>query len=90
MLPDYFPAIRAGAVRADLKNNVWVLPSTTSAGTGDGLIYDVLDDHGVLRQRVRLPAGRSIAGFGQSGIVYMIGREVNGSWYLERGVYKAQ
>ncbi|HYW31512.1 MAG TPA: hypothetical protein VE869_08405 [Gemmatimonas sp.] len=89
-LPDYYPAFRAGSVRADLDNNVWVLPSTTTAANGGGLVYDVIDDRGVLRRRVQLPVGRSIAGFGRNGVVYLMSREANGQWIVERGAYDAR
>lgn len=89
-LPDYHPPFRAGSVRADLDNNVWVLPSTTLAGSGSGLVYDVIDDKGILRRRVRVPVGRSIAGFGRNGVVYLMAREADGSWIVERGVYDAR
>jgi hypothetical protein len=32
-LPDYYPPIRAGAVRADADGNLWILPTTTSEQT---------------------------------------------------------
>ena len=36
-------------------------------------------------QRVRVPSGRSIAGFGHSGIVYLMWRDDDKkAWYLER------
>ncbi len=35
-------------------------------------------------ERVRMPVGRSIAGFGRGGILYLMGRDQDGSWYLER------
>ncbi|MES2521254.1 MAG: hypothetical protein V4617_01055 [Gemmatimonadota bacterium] len=89
-LPDYYPAFRAGAVRADQDNNVWVLPSTTTTASGGGLVYDVIDDKGVLRRRVRVPAGRSVAGFGRNGVVYLMSREANGGWTVERGVVDAK
>ena len=89
-LPDYYPPFRAGSVRADLDNNVWTLPTTTLAGNTGGLVYDVIDDKGVLRRRVRVPAGRSIAGFGRNGIVYLMAREADGSWVVERGVIETR
>jgi hypothetical protein len=75
-------------VRADADNSLWVLPSTAPEGNGVGLVYDVIDDRGVLRRRVRLPAGRSIAGFGRNGVVYLMSREGDGNWYVERGAYE--
>jgi hypothetical protein len=47
------------------------------------LIYDVVNARGILFQRVRLPAGRSVAGFGKGGAVYLTTRGTDGL-YLER------
>jgi hypothetical protein len=66
-LPDYRPAFRQGAVRADGQGNLWV---RTTAPTDAGPIYDVLNDKGELVDRVKLPFGRVISGFGP-GVVYM-------------------
>lgn len=67
-LPDYVPPFTAGAARADMDGNVWVRTSIVQNG---GPIYDVVDARGALVDRVVLPAGRVIAGFGPDGVVYM-------------------
>lgn len=44
-----------------------------------GLAYDVVNRKGEIVERVQLPAGRTIAGFGPNGVVYLMerkGREV--------------
>jgi hypothetical protein len=51
-----------------------MLPAGMTAPTG-GLVYDVVNRQGQLVERVQLPAGRSIAGFGPDGIVYLTARE---------------
>jgi hypothetical protein len=51
-----------------------MLPPGMAAPTG-GLAYDVVNRKGELVERVQLPAGRSIAGFGPDGIVYLTARE---------------
>ncbi|MHB8838787.1 MAG: hypothetical protein ACYC7F_07515 [Gemmatimonadaceae bacterium] len=66
-LPDYRPAFRVGAARADLDGNLWV---RTTAPSDAGPIYDVINDKGELTDRVKLPFGRVISGFGP-GVVYM-------------------
>jgi hypothetical protein len=66
-LPDYRPAFRMGAVRADGEGNLWV---RTTAPTDAGPIYDVINGKGELIDRVKLPFGRVISGFGP-GVVYM-------------------
>jgi hypothetical protein len=66
-LPDYRPAFRQGAVRADVEGNLWV---RTTQPTDAGPIYDVINGKGELVDRVKLPFGRVISGFGP-GVVYM-------------------
>lgn len=84
-LPDYRPVIGgAGDVFADRDDNLWVRTSATSAGAvAGGPIYDVINDKGELVDRVQVPAGRQIVGFGPKGVVYMFARDDSGGW-LER------
>ena len=82
-LPDYRPAFNQGAARADEDGNVWVRTSAIRAGAIGGVIYDVINGQGALIDRVQLPAGRTIAGFGKGGIVYMVARDKTGAW-IER------
>jgi hypothetical protein len=82
-LPDYRPAFGQGAARADEDGNVWVRTSATRAGAVAGPIYDVINSQGALVDRVQLPAGRTIIGFGKGGIVYMVARDKTGAW-IER------
>ena len=83
-IADYYPAIRSGALKADLDGNLWVLTTTTAQAKQGELIYDVINNRGELFQRVRLPVGRSIAGFGHSGVVYLMFRDGTNGWFLER------
>jgi len=66
-LPDYRPVFRTGAARADVEGNLWV---RTTAPSDAGPIYDVINGKGELIDRVKLPFGRVISGFGP-GVVYM-------------------
>lgn len=66
-LPDYRPAFRQGAVRADGEGNLWV---RTTQPSDAGPVYDVINGKGELVDRVKLPFGRVISGFGP-GVVYM-------------------
>ena len=66
-LPDYRPAFRRGAVRSDEDGNLWV---RTTAPSNAGAIYDVINGKGQLIDRVKVPFGRVISGFGP-GVVYM-------------------
>jgi hypothetical protein len=83
-LPDYRPPFGgAGAVRADADDNVWVRTSAKRAGAIAGPIYDVIDRKGDIIDRVQVPAGRTIIGFGKGGVVYMLARDDKSAW-LER------
>ena len=83
-IADYYPAIRAGAAKADLEGNVWILTTTTAQSTGGELVYDVINKKGELFQRVRLPVGRSVAGFGKGGVVYLQSGDRTNGFILER------
>jgi hypothetical protein len=83
-IPDYYPPIRAGALRADADGNLWILPTTSAHQDGGKLVYDVVSSNGELIERVRMPVGRSIAGFGPGGVVYLMSRDSGGGWALER------
>ncbi|MDP1862057.1 MAG: hypothetical protein Q8K82_25620 [Gemmatimonadaceae bacterium] len=66
-LPDYRPAFALGAARVDVEGNLWI---RTTAPSDMGPIYDVINGKGELVDRVKLPYGRVISGFGP-GVVYM-------------------
>ena len=67
LIADYRPAFRMGAARADAEGNLWV---RTTAPSDGGAIYDVIDGRGQLVDRVKVPFGRVISGFGK-GVVYL-------------------
>lgn len=83
-IPDYYPPIRGGAVMADLDNHLWILPTTSAQSRNGELVYDVVNTKGELFQRVRMPVGRLIAGFGKSGVVYMVVGNKKDGFVLER------
>ena len=76
-LPDYRPAFANGSVRADAEGKLWVrvIPAKPSGG---GPEYDVIDRSGKLVDRVTLPRGTTIAGFGAGGVVYLGVRDAAG------------
>ena len=82
-IPDYWPPIRLNAAKADLDHNVWILPTTSAQSKNGELVYDVVNNRGEMTERVRVPAGRSIAGFGKHGVVYLMYRDDNG-WVIEK------
>ena len=69
---DYIPPIRASTVKADRDNHLWILPTTSFSATGGGPLYDVVNTQGEIVERVQLPRGRAIAGFGPGGVVYLM------------------
>jgi hypothetical protein len=85
-LPDYQPAFFGNQVRGDMDGNVWVriIPPKPVAG---GAVYDVINGKGELVDRVQVPVGRTIAGFGQGGIIYLTSTD-NGNVKLERATFK--
>jgi hypothetical protein len=82
-MPDYYPPIRAGSALADADGNLWILPATSAQSRAGELVYDVVSGKGTLVERVRLPLGRSIAGFGRGGAVFLMSKEGE-LWSLER------
>jgi hypothetical protein len=81
---DYVPAIRPGSLRPDRDNHLWILPTTTlSAGSG-GLLYDVVNTKGEIVERVQLPKGRTIAGFGRGGLIYLSSGDRTKGFMLEK------
>jgi hypothetical protein len=83
-IADYYPAIRKGAAMADLDNHLWILPTTSAQSRNGELVYDVVSSKGELIERVRVPAGRSIAGFGKGGVVYLQAGDKTNGFVLER------
>lgn len=83
-IADYYPAIRVGAARPDLDGNLWILPTTSAQSKAGELVYDVVNNRGELTYRVRIPQGRSVAGFGRNGVVYLMSRDAAKGWSLER------
>jgi hypothetical protein len=73
-LPDYKPVFLNGFVRADVDGNVWVRTIPTKAIAG-GPVYDVVNRKGELVERVQIPVGRTITGFGPGGVVYLTTRD---------------
>ena len=76
-LPDYKPPITSTSTRADADGNLWIrtLPMRPTPG---GPVYDVVDRNGVMFDRIQLPQGFSLAGFGPDKIVYLSNRDATG------------
>jgi hypothetical protein len=67
-MPDYRPAFEQGDVRGDADGRLWI---RTSKSMNGGSVYDVINNKGILVDRIAVPPGRVIAGFGSGGVVYM-------------------
>lgn len=83
-IADYDPPLTIGGTLADRDGNLWILPRTTKLAPHGELVYDVVNAKGELFERVRVPAGRAIAGFGPGGVVYLTTGDLNSGFTLER------
>jgi hypothetical protein len=76
-LPDYRPPFSPGAMRADADGNLWVHTNPSKPIPG-GLVYDILNDKGDLTDRLQIPPGYTLVGFGKGKIVYLSMRDAKG------------
>lgn len=83
-ISDYAPPFRMNATMSDLDGRVWILPRVSTLSRQGELVYDVVSSSGELLERVRVPRGRAIAGFGKGGIVYLTSGDMTNGYYLER------
>jgi len=71
-LPDYWPPFAAGFTRGDAEGNVWVRANRVVPPDGS-VAYDVIDRNGQLIDRVQIPNGQTLIGFGP-GVAYLMSR----------------
>lgn len=83
-IPDYYPPIRQTSAMSDLDGNLWILTTTSAQSQRGELVYDVVNPKQGLFRRVRMPLGRSVAGFGKGGVVYLQSGDRTNGFYLER------
>ncbi|HYD54614.1 MAG TPA: hypothetical protein VEA99_18415 [Gemmatimonadaceae bacterium] len=77
-LPDYKPPFAPGGmVRADLDGGLWIRPIQTKPVPG-GPIHDVVDARGELVDRIQLPTGYQLVGFGRGRVVFLTMRDAKG------------
>lgn len=81
-LPDYQPPFFATSTRADADGNLWVLTIPTKPQPA-GSVYDVINGKGDVIERVLVPEGRQVLGFGPGGVVYL-GKRDGTSTVIER------
>lgn len=82
--PNFWPPIEPGSVLADLDAHLWILP-TTSTNAAAGFTYDVVNRNGDVFERVQLPKGHVLVGFGAHNIVYLTKADGKAT-YLERAL----
>lgn len=85
-LPDYMPAFTQASARADADANLWIRTTTPGAQPGN-VVYDVISSQGALVDRVDVPKGMQIVGFGKGGIVYLSQREGYGYRILKASIH---
>jgi hypothetical protein len=76
-LPDYRPPFSSGAVRADADGNLWIRTNPVKPIQG-GAVYDIVSRAGELVDRLQLPQGYALAGFGKDKVVYLSMRDPSG------------
>jgi hypothetical protein len=77
-LPDYKPPFSTGAVRADADGNVWIRTNPMKPNPGGVLVYDIVNNEGVLVDRIQVAPPRTVVGFGPGGAVYLSVRDARG------------
>lgn len=77
-LPDYQPPFFATSTRADADGNLWVLTIPTKPQPA-GSVYDVINGKGEVTERVLIPEGRRVLGFGPGGVVYLAKQTTEGT-----------
>ena len=76
-LPDYRPPFPPGSVRADRDGNLWIRTLPVKPVSG-GPVFDIVSAKGELVDRIQLPTGYAIAGFGKEKVVYLTSRDAAG------------
>jgi hypothetical protein len=86
--PSFWPPIEPGSVLADLDAHLWILP-TTSTNSASGFTYDVVNRNGDVFERVQLPKGHVLVGFGPHNVVYLTKTDGK-TTYLERALFSGK
>jgi len=76
-IPDYKPPISYGATRADADGNLWVRGNPMRPMPG-GVVYDVMNRQGTMIDRIQLPMGYQLVGFGPGQVVFLSNRDAKG------------
>ena len=84
-LPNNFPAFEPNSSRGDPDGIIWI---RTTHRLGGRPVYYLVNRKGSVVDRVQLPAGRTIAGFGRNHTVYLSYVDPAGGVRLERAQVK--
>ena len=76
-LPDYKPPFTSGSVRADADGNLWIRTVPAKPVPG-GPVYDIVSRSGELVDRLQVPPGYGVVGFGKDKVVYLSMRDQQG------------
>ncbi len=74
-IPDFRPPTGPNAVFADADNHIWIRPLPPVPQPGADAVWDVIDRKNAVIDRVRVPAGATIAGFAPGGFVLLVVRD---------------
>lgn len=74
-LPEFRPAFTAGGIRTDALGRLWIRTSKVIEG---GAVYDIVNQNGLV-ERVKLPWGRSLAGFLKDGALLLAVQDKTGA-----------
>ena len=77
LMPDFRPPFGTNSVRADLDGNLWVRTNQPKPLAG-GAVYDVVSREGQLVDRLQLPQGYTLVGFGRGKVVFVSMRDASG------------
>ena len=76
-LPDFRPPFTSGAARADYDGNLWIRTVPVRPVQG-GPVYDIVSREGKLVDRLQVPPGYQLAGFGRGKVVFLTVRDREG------------
>ncbi len=84
-VPDFIPSLAtwAEALLGDADNNLWILSLAANPTPGASMVYDIVNRSSQIVDRVIIPDGRRVIGFGPNGMVYLIVHDGGNVW-LER------
>jgi hypothetical protein len=76
-LPDFRPPFGQNAARADMDGNLWIRTNPGKPIPG-GPVYDVVTRKGELIDRLQVPPGYTLVGFGREKVVFLSMRDAAG------------